>query len=142
MLDTKQESWAWLVQWVEDMPSHHAILAPWTAFILPLLQACRDEGLDRYFRVGQSMSHIIFSTAEKHCLEQYDPPPPRVTLIYEPEKRQWSIAWGYQNLWFSKPDRQHLVNSDNAFPTLKKYLADLWRETRLDEAVPPSLPTE
>jgi hypothetical protein len=142
MLDTKQESWAWLTQWVEKMPSRNAIWAPWTAFLSPLLQACVNAGLDHYFRVGQSMSHIIFSTTERHRLEQYDPPPPRVSLIHDLEKQQWTLAWSYQNLWFSKPDRQDVVNSDNAFPTLKRYLTDLWRETRPGDAIPEPLSTE
>lgn len=139
MLDTKQETWAWLVQEVEEMPSHNATYGPWTAFILPLLLACLNAGLDGYFRVGTSMSHIIFSTAERHGLP---PHVPRVTLMHDPEKQQWSLAWSYQNLWFSKPDRHDLVNSDNAFSILKTYLSDLWRETRPSESIPKSLSTK
>jgi hypothetical protein len=140
MLDTKQESWAWVMEWVGEMPGENATWASWTAFILPLLQACKSAGLDRYFRVGQSMSHIIFSTTERHRLEQYDPPP-RVSLMRDPEKQLWTIAWSYQNLWFSKPDRQDVVNSDNALRILKMYLADLWRETRPGEVTPAALST-
>ena len=139
MRDTKQESWAWLTEWVEDTAVRDPILGSWAAFLLPVLRACVNEGLDHYFRVGQSMSHIIFSTTERHGLEHYDPPPPRISLLQDPDKQQWTVAWSYRNLWFSKPDRQDVITSDNAFSTLKRYLADLWRETSPGQAIPAAL---
>jgi hypothetical protein len=75
--ETKHESWLWLIGWVESMPDE--IWASWKAFVLPLLRACVEAGLDKHFRAGQSMTDIILSTAEQHGLERYDPPPPRVT---------------------------------------------------------------
>ena len=136
MLETKQESWAWLTGWVEHLPRQHANWTSLTAFGLPLLQACMEAGLDQYFRAGQSMAHIIFSTAEEHNLEKYDPPPPRITVRFDPVRQLWLIAWSYRNLHFSEPDRESPVDSETAFPVLKSYLADLWRGTRPDENLP------
>jgi len=132
---TKQESWVWLIGWVEQLPGRHPNWISFSAFVSPLLQACVEAGLDRYFRAGQSMSHIIFSTAEEHRLEKYDPPP-RVTLRFDAANQQWLIAWSYKNLHFSKADREAPANSETAFAVLKAYLTDLWRETRLDESLP------
>ena len=102
-----------------------------------------DAGLDKYFRVGQSMTHIVFSTAEQHGLEQYNPPPPRITLLHERPSDEWFIAWSHLNL-IVRPEaaeRKTKINAENAVPVLKSYLTDLWRETRPDDALPPPLAT-
>ena len=135
--ETKHESWLWLIGWVESMPDE--IWASWKAFVLPLLRACVEAGLDKPFRAGQSMTDITLSTAEQHGLERYDPPPPRVTLRADKARQQWYIAWSHRNLYFSEPDRRTDITSENAFPILKSYLEDLWRDTKPNESLPVSL---
>src|SRR5713101_7029524 len=141
MLETKPESWVWLAGVVKQFSDAH--WASWKASVTPLLDECIDARLDQYFRVGQSMSHIIFifSTAEQHGLEKYEPHPPRVTLIFDRANQEWFIAWSYRNLLFSSPDRQDAVNAESAFPVLKSYLADRWRESRPNEPLPAPLAT-
>ena len=120
-METKQESWTWLAGWVESLPNRNANWAPFTAFAMPVLHACVRAGLNEYFRVGQSMSHIIFSTAEDHRLEKYSPPPPRVTLLHDRKKNQWLIVWSHLNL-LVRPEameRQDCVTSETVLLTLK-----------------------
>jgi hypothetical protein len=141
MLETKQESWVWVTKFVNDLPRHNTGWTPFTAFVVPILQTCVDVGLDKYFRVGQSMTHIIFSTAERHGLERYDPPPPRITLLHERPTDEWFIAWSRTNL-IVKPEaaeRRTKINAQNAIPVLKAYLIDLWRETHPEDALPQPL---
>ena len=86
------------------------------------------------------MSHIIFSTAENHGLEKYNPSPPRVTLFHDRKTNQWFIAWSHLNL--ARPEaveRQNSVTSETVVPTLKSYLADLWRETQHGKPLPAAL---
>lgn len=140
LLNTKQGSWIALIRMVEeDFPEEH--WAAWKAFILPLLRKCIATGLDQYFRVGQSMSHIIISTTEEHRLEQYKPSPLRITIRSEDKGVSWFIARSHGNLWFSKPEREEPVDSQTAFAVLKSSLTELWTETRPREALPePLLP--
>ena len=138
LLRTKQGSWVALMGWVERMPTNQD-WAPFKAFVLPLLNGGIEAGLDEYFRVGQSMSHIIFSTAEEHNLEKYEPSPLRITIRPEDNPKRWYVARSYTNLWFSTPEKETSVDSETAFPVLKQYLTDLWRETRPGESLPQPL---
>ena len=136
MLKTRQEMWDWLMGWVKSLPTHNNNLTPFAEFVSPLLQACVDARLNDYFRVGQSMLHIVFSTAQEHGLERLNPPRLRVTIRFDSEKKQWLIGRSYGNLHFANADREEPADSETAFTVLKSYLADLWRETRPGESLP------
>jgi hypothetical protein len=141
LLATRAGSWIALIGLVEDdFPDKY--WASWKEFILPLLRTCVDAGLDQYFRVGQSMSHIIFSTAEEHRLEKYSPSPLRITLRSEDKGQRWYIARSCKNLHFNKPDREDMIDSGTAFITLKSCLSDLWIETRPGYALPGPLASD
>lgn len=138
LLAAKPGSWIALIRLVEDdFPDEH--WASWKGFVLPLLRTCVDAGLDQYFRVGQSMSHIIFSTTEEHRLGKCNPSPLRITIRSEDYGQRWYIARSYRNIHFSKPESEALIDSERAFTVLKSYLADLWKETRQGEALPAPL---
>ncbi len=140
MNNTKQESWTWLTEWVESLPKHNANWAPLTEFVIPVLSACVRAGLNEYFRIGQSMSKIIFSTAEEHGLEKYDPLPPRVSLRYDWEQNQWFIALSHLDLSGElEVARQDCVTSGTVLITLKAHLTVLWRETHEGEPLPAAL---
>ena len=121
----------------DDFPEEHWV--SWKGFVLPLLRTGIDAGLDQYFRVGQSMTHIIFSTTEEHRLEKYNPSPLRITIRSEDNGQRWYIARSYKNIWSSKPDEEAPIDSTTAFPVLKSYLVDLWRETHPNKALPEPL---
>jgi len=138
LLSTKPGSWIALIRLVEDdFPDEH--WASWKGFVLPLLRTCINAGLDQYFRVGQSMSHIVFSTTEEHRLEKYSPSPLRITIRSEDHGQRWYIARSYRNIHFSKPDSEAPIDSTTAFTVLKSHLSDLWRETHPSEALPEPL---
>jgi len=82
------------------------------------------------------MHDIIFSTADD-VLEKTTPPPPRITIHWNPQF-QLMISWSHTNPTLYGAERQHAVTGD-AFPILKPYLIDLWRDTRPTEASPPGL---
>ena len=134
VVEDNKASWVQVLHFVDGFPDNETWRA-WKAFIRSVIEAGIEAGLDQYFRAGQSMQHIIFSTCERHGLEQISPAPSRVTLG-EHESARMFVASSHKNLWFHGPEREDAVTSDNAVSVLRSYLADLWRETRPLDPVP------
>ena len=134
VVEDNKASWLRVLHFVDEFPDNES-WPSWKASMRPVIEACIKAGLDQYFRAGQSMQHIIFSTCERHGLEQISPAPPRVTLGRHKSAGMF-VAWSHNNLWFHDPEREDAVTSDNAVSVLKSHLADLWRETRPMDPVP------
>ncbi len=126
------QSWRDLEEFVESLNT--AQLLAYRELAQSLLRDCVALRLDRYFRAGQSMWDLIFSTAEQHGLENIDPPPPRVTFGLRQEGA--FVATSDCNLWFNEADRLDDVTSGTAFSVLKLHLKLLWDTTRFDESNP------
>jgi len=130
------DSWARTALLFEQQPDDETWI-PYKEFMRRIFQHAAMELVCSYFRAGQSMHHLIFSTCEKDRLESYDPVPLHVTVVYG--KGNSYIAAGYQNLHLHEPIRKTPVTSENVWPVLKSYLTDLWQETRPDEPLPKPL---
>lgn len=131
--EKNRASWAEVSIFVESFSDEQWL--EWKSFVRPVLQAAIQEGLNDYFRAGQSMQHLIFSTTEEHGLELIDPPPPRVTLGRDGDS-QFFVAISRSNLWFGEPDQKQMISLDIALPVLKAYLSALWVATRPSEPLP------
>jgi hypothetical protein len=81
--------------------------------------------------------YIIISSAEKHGLEEYEPPPRRVTIRFDTWREQWLIAWSHYSFLFNLPERKVPVDSETALDALCSGLVDLWKETHPDEPLQP-----
>ena len=134
LIQENRKSWADMVEFVESFPTNDTWHA-WKIFVSSVLRYGIDSGLDQYFRAGQSMQHIIFSTAVHHGLESIDPVPPRVTIAFDKQMRVY-MAWSRSNLWFNEPDRKVFLTGSNAQGTLRIYLGSLWDETRPSQKNP------
>jgi hypothetical protein len=132
-IESNKASWRKIQDFVESFPDNET-WKDWKEFMRSAIQKACDDRLNHYFRAGQSMQHIVFSTCERHGLENYDPEPPRVTVGHG--KMGMFVASSRHNLWFSRPERETLVTADNIAFILKSYLESLWRETRPNEPVP------
>jgi len=132
-IEGNKASWIEIRDFVEGFPDNET-WESWKDFMRSAIQAASEGGLDRYFRAGQSMQHIIFSTCERHGLENFKPEPPRVTLGRG--KAGMFVAWSHYNIWFSTPERETPVTADNVRSVLRSYLAELWRETRTEDPLP------
>jgi len=139
MNGTNQQSWRSVLDFVATFPE--PLWSDWKMFMGSLLRTCIDAGLDQHFRAGQSVSQIIISTAKEHGLEQYDPPPPRITLGWNKSEGdvQYFVAYSHSNLWFGAPESVTPVSNESAFSVLRSYMTQLWHETRASEALPQAL---
>jgi len=134
VVEDNKKSWLKVLHFINTFPDDHTWRG-WKAFTLAVIQGGIDAGLDQYFRAGTSMQHIVFSTSESHGLEQVNPAPPRVTLRRN-ENLEMFVCWSHSNLWFSNPEHESPVTSDDVQPVLRHYLANLWRQTRPSEPMP------
>nr|CAP48034.1 putative integron gene cassette protein [uncultured bacterium] len=134
LIQENKRSWADMIDFVESFPTDDTWHA-WKTFVRSVLRQGIDSGLDQYFRAGQSMQHIIFSTAAHHGLEDMDPAPPRVTIAFDKQMHIY-LAWSRSNLWFNEPNRKVSLTCSNAHGMLRIYLSSLWDETRPSEPNP------
>ena len=134
VIEGNKASWVDVLRFVDRFPDDVTWLL-WKSFVRTVIESGIEAGLDQYFRAGQSMQHIIFSTCERHGLEDFSPAPPRVTLGRRKSGSMF-VGWSHYNVWFHDPEHEETVTSGNALPVLKGYLADLWRETRPIAPVP------
>src|SRR6476661_3013133 len=91
-------SWETVAADIEQYPDTEH-WTPWKLLVRRFLRAGIAAGLNRYFRAGQSMHHIMFSTLDHHGLRDE----PRVTIEFHPPS-ELRIAYGTTNLGFRKPE--------------------------------------
>jgi hypothetical protein len=122
-------AWDFVVADIEQYPDNE-YWTPWKILVRRFLQAGTAAGLNRYFRAGQSMHHIVFSTLDHHGLRDE----PRVTIEFHPPS-DLRIAYGTTNLWFCKPELEYTLPFDDGFATFRRFLHQLWTAT-VPEPIP------
>jgi hypothetical protein len=125
-------SWKDIEVFIEQFPQD-AHWTPWKALARRFVCEGVKLGLNRYFRAGQSMHHLVFSTLDHHGLRGE----PRVTVEFHPEN-DLRIAYGTTNLFFSSPQVEHLLPFEPGFATFRRFLNQLWAATST-EAIPDDL---
>ena len=132
-MQSNRSSWDEMLAFVEDLPDEH--WRTWKETLRPILRESVRTGLNDYFRAGSSVNHLIFSTAEKHGLEDIEPRPPHVTLAVDENHRLFVTISRY-SIHFNAPDKRDFLGGANAFDVFKSYLRNLWVTTRPNEALP------
>ena len=125
---TNEDSWRALRDFIEGCSASGE---DWVAKATTLVDLLEARGLSSYFRAGQSMHHLIFSTLDNHQLEDE----PRVTVAIE--KHECRIAYARTNLHFAEPAVESTVGFGQAESVVVDFLAKLWRDTRPQVALPP-----
>jgi hypothetical protein len=126
-------SWASLAGFVQSFPDES--WAGWKALAERFIAVGREHSLDEYFRGGQSMHDLLFSTTSVHGLPPDAPkvrvslhPPDRLTLAYEPGI---PAAGADARL-------EYTLSFDDAVPTFRRLLNHLWTMTT-SEPIPQQL---
>ena len=115
----------------------------WASIASSLLARGVALGLDRHFRAGQSMQHLVFSTAPHHGLQDEL----RVTVAWPGadesaavDGSRIEVSLARANRWFSAPEHRDVVPGDAAWPAVAAYLTLLWRATKGGAPPPAGLP--
>ena len=82
------ESWKEIHEFIEEHPNDN-YWSKWKPMANQVISELEGRGLDKLFRVGQSMHTIIFSTLDHHRLAGE----PRVTLDFDAEEQKVQIAY-------------------------------------------------
>jgi len=139
---TNQDSWAWMIRFMarlSDVPA----LAGWARIASSLLRQGQALRLDEYFRTGQSMQYLVFTTKSRFVLVDE----PRVTVCWPNGDsaaaltgERIEVSIGHENRWFSEPDRADIVSGDDAWAAVAAYLLQLWHESKDGLPAPAGLP--
>jgi histone acetyltransferase (RNA polymerase elongator complex component) len=130
------ESWRDIRSFIAEYPDTKDWIE-WKRIARDIVESLASDGLDVSFRIGQSMSHIIFSTLEHHRLERE----PRVTLEIRSAEKKVKIAYSDANLWFNATTDEKVVAASDAPFEVKKMLRRLWTTTRPIQELPDALKT-
>jgi hypothetical protein len=98
-------------------------LALWKVLALRVVRDGIEVGLNRYFRAGISKYDLLFSTRERGSLRHV----PYVTVGVDPEGK---LRIAYRGFPSSRP--QYTLEYELGFPTLRRFLNQLWIETVTD----------
>jgi hypothetical protein len=128
------ESWCRIHTFIAEYPND-AIWTPWKSMAEHIVATLEARKISSHVRVGQSMHHIVFSTADHHRLTNE----PRVTIELLPRDDSVRVAYSTSNIYFAPPAQEERVGLSDAEVTIVRYLRRLWTDTRPLDAIPHGL---
>ncbi len=126
------ESWQKIHQFIDTFSAYGDQWLDWQNMVRTVVSNLENLGLGEFFRVGQGMHQIIFSTLDHHMLASE----PRVTLEFSLNEQTVRIAYGNANLYFHESLSEEAVPIDFATQTTINYLRRLWIETKPETPIP------
>ena len=125
------ESWQDIRRFIAEFPDDD-YWSKWKPMVRGVVSDLEARGLSQFFRIGQSMHHIIFSTVNHHRLSSE----PRVTMEFLPKEQIVRVAYSCANLWFNEPVSEDRVAPPLAVSIMLRYLRRLWSETKPETPMP------
>jgi hypothetical protein len=128
------ESWQQIHEFIASYPDN-AVWQDWKQIAREIISALESLELVSKFRIGQSMSHIIFSTLNNHRVFGE----PHVTLSIHAKQKTVRVAYSRTNLHFNSSISEDTYPVATAIPGILNYLRRLWNETKPESLIPDSL---
>jgi len=125
-------SWDAVTAYIEQYPDD-SNWGAWKKLARKFIREGISLGLNQYFRAGQGMHHLLFSTLDHHGLLDE----PRVTVVFHPED-ELRIIYSKTNLHFHTNELECLLPYAEGFSAFKKNLSQLWTAT-VSEPLPDEL---
>lgn len=120
------ESWSDIGQFIEDFPD--ATWLEWKRLARRFVQYGLDRNFNRHFRVGQSMSNLVFSTQDRHgCHNE-----PRIMVTLRPPDALKLVYWPGIPAIKGDLELEYELHWDEAMPTFRRFLNHLWETTMTD----------
>jgi hypothetical protein len=117
------ESWEWLSEFYDDLVARPSW--QWVTPIKRLVDNMRETEIARNFRAGQSLWHLIISTAEKHGLSEGEP-----FVVVTLDDDRATIKMEYRRSSEFKVLKQQFCKEEDASKVLQVFLDRLWADTR------------
>jgi hypothetical protein len=128
------ESWQQIYKFIEEYPND-AIWSDWKQIARNIISSLESLGLSSEFRIGQSMSHIIFSTLDHHQVFGH----PHVTISIRPNEKTVRVAYSTKNIHFNSSIAEDVYSVAAVIPGILSYLRRLWIDTKSESAIPDAL---
>jgi hypothetical protein len=122
------ESWEAIQSFIEKFPDNTQ-WRPWKILARSFVKECYRFGLNRYFRAGQSMHYLTFSTLDHRGLGNE----PRVVVEFFPHNEVRII---YHRR--AAVELEYTLPLDSGFATFRRFLNQLWTNT-MPEGIPADL---
>ncbi len=122
------ESWGWVTEFYEDF-----ISLPNGKYVGPLQRLVKllaKSEQAKFFRAGQSLWHLMISTAEKHGLSEDDP---FVYVTLDFELMDDKPAYKNMKVGFNRGRNEiesQTCSEEEIMTTIEPFLQRLWNETR------------
>jgi hypothetical protein len=119
------------LEFIEEF-SDDATWPDWKQIARNIVTSLESMGLISQFRIGQSMSNIIFSTLDHHQVFGHR----HVTISMRPDEKTVHVAYSTKSILFKSFIAEDTYPVAEVIPDILSYLRRLWIDTKPELPIP------